>query len=111
MKGRRLARWLVVGGVALAFAAGAQAQVKKKEDVDWALTGKIVSVDLAGKLLNLQEAGDGPVQSVAVDDKTTIMKGDAKIGLSDLKKGWHVAVDGDDREGRKVATYIEVVDE
>jgi len=71
--------------------------------------GAAQTIDTAGKTLTLKGAnGEGGVYSV--NEKTTIMSGDKKIALGDLKKGWRVAVNGDKLGGKNVATYMEVVE-
>jgi hypothetical protein len=95
--------------LAIALAAAASAQVIKDEAVDTADTGKIVAVDAAAKTFMLEGAeGERGVYQVNAD--TTIMGGDKELALSDLRAGMHVVVDVDRREGRKIATYVEIVD-
>ena len=85
------------------------AQTREKEAVGFVLTAQIEAIDTAGKTLTLKGAnGEGGVYSV--NEKTTIMSGDKKIALGDLKKGWRVAVNGDKLGGKNVATYMEVVE-
>ena len=108
MKKIRLAALLAL---ALCLAAGAVlAQVKKEEDVDLALTGKISVVDPIAKTIALDGA-NGEHTVVAVNDKTTIMSGDKKLKLDGLHKNDWVAVDADRHGATVTATYIEVVDD
>jgi hypothetical protein len=85
------------------------AQTREKEAVSFVLTAQIESIDERAKSLTLKGAnGEGGVY--VVNDKTTIMSGNKKIALGDLKKGWRVAVNGDSVGGKNVATYMEVVE-
>jgi hypothetical protein len=95
--------------LAIAMAAAASAQVIKDEAVDTADTGKIVAIDARAKTFTL-EGAEGEHGVYQVNDDTTIMSGDKEVALSDLRAGMHVVVDVDRREGRKIATYVEVVD-
>jgi hypothetical protein len=95
--------------LSLGLAGLAGAQAVKEEKVGLALTGEIVSVDTEGAMLQVKEAS-GDATIFTVDEHTTIMNGDQKITLSDLRQGWQVAVDGDRAQGKPVASYIEVVD-
>lgn len=104
---RALIPTLVAG---LAIAAGAQAQPVQNEEVGIAFTGKVTSVDAKARTLSLLGA-NGEKGVFHVDDKTTIMSGDKDVALSDLQEGEWVSVDADTRDGRKVATYVEVVEE
>jgi hypothetical protein len=104
--------WIAVGALAaLVIAAAGSAQVREKESVDFAVTGEIMAVDAEAQTLTVKGANDdGGVYHV--NDKTTIMSGDRKIGLDDLTPGWRVTLNGDSGlDGKtKTATYIEVVD-
>ncbi len=107
----RGARALVPTLMALALAAGAQAQPVQDEKASTAFTGEVTSVD--AKAMTLQVRGvDGEKGSFHVSAKdTTIMSGDEKVALSSLHEGDWIAIDSDTRGGRKVATYIEVVED
>jgi len=96
--------------VALLQGPAALAQVgEAKEGADFAMTGAVEAVDAAKHTLTLAGANrEGGV--LDVDPKATLENGDRKIGLGDLKPGWRVVVNGDVRSGRKVVTYLEVVD-
>ena len=86
-----------------------QAQVEKKETAGWASTGKITSIDAAAGMVEIEEAnGTGTV--FTCDAKTTIMSGAKQVEIGDLKKGMQVVVNGDMRDGKRVATYLEAVD-
>ena len=93
----------------LALAPVAGSQTREKEAVNFVLTAQIESIDTAGKTLTLKGA-NGEGGTYLVNDKTTIMNGNKKIALGDLKKGWRVAVNGDTTAGKNVATYMEVVE-
>lgn len=105
-------RWLglaVLAGLTLFVATTASAQEIKKEAMDRSASGEIVAIDAAARSITLKGANDdGGV--FYLNDETTIMSGDKKLGFGDLKKGQWVALDSDDHEGREVVTYLEVVD-
>jgi len=94
----------------LVAAAPAFAQTIKDETVNAAVSGKITAVDTSARTLTVVEA-TGEAHTVSVDGKTTIMSNDKNIGLDGLHTGEWVAVDSDRRDGKSVATYIEVVDD
>ncbi|MGH0038206.1 MAG: hypothetical protein ACQGVK_24510 [Myxococcota bacterium] len=102
-----------IGALLLVLAVGAgvsQAQTLKQEDVQRALSGLVVSLDDEAGTLHVKGAnGEGGV--FFVNDDTTIMNGPKKVGLSDLKAGWRVALDADAKGHRWIATYIEVIEE
>lgn len=86
-----------------------QAQVEKQETVGWASTGKITSIDAATGMIEIEEEnGTGTV--FTCDAKTTIMSGAKQVEIGDLKKGMQVVVNGDMRDGKRVATYLEAVE-
>lgn len=87
----------------------ASAQTVKKETADFLMTGEIVVVDAAAKLITLKGA-NGESGVYKVNDATTIMNGNAKIPLSGLQKGAQIAINGDNVSGENIATYIEVVE-
>lgn len=92
-----------------ALAPRAPAQTRVDEAVNFVLTAEIDSIDVKAKTLTLKGAnGEGGVY--AVNDETTLMNGDKKVALGDLKKGWRVAVNGDKSSGKNVVTYLEVVE-
>ena len=95
---------------ALALAGPARAQVGEQEEAaDFAMTGVVTAVDAAKGTLTLEAANrEGGV--LDVDPKAMLENGDQKIGLGDVKKGWRVVVNGDLRGGKKVVTYLEVVE-
>ena len=96
--------------VSLLLGGAAVAQVgETKEGADFALTGAVKAVDAAKHTLTLEAANqEGGV--LAVDPKALLENGDQKIGLADVKVGWRVVVNGDVRAGKRVVTYLEVVD-
>ena len=104
------ARWLGMV-VAAAFLATnlASAQTVKKETADFLMTGEIVVVDATAKLITLKGA-NGENGVYKLNDATTIMSGNAKIPPSSLQKGARIAINGDNKTGENVATYIEVVE-
>ena len=94
---------LLLGGRALAQVGEAT------EGADFALTGAVKAVDAAKHTIALEGANqEGGV--LEVDPKAELENGDRKIGLGDVKPGWRVVVNGDVRAGKKVVTYLEVVD-
>jgi hypothetical protein len=102
----------VLCSVALLLAASgiyAQPREEQSTDVGGQVTGEITAIDSAAKTLTVKGANkDGGVY--LTNSYTTIMNGDKNISLSDLKKGWHVAVTSDQKSGKNVAQYITVVD-
>ena len=105
---RRLA--LLATALALLVGGAAVAQVgEPKEAADFAMTGVVKAVDAAKRTLTLEAANrEGGV--LEVDPKAMLENGDQKLGLADVKVGWRVVVNGDVRAGKKVVTYLEVVD-
>jgi hypothetical protein len=104
---RRIA--FVFAAALLIVALSANAQTVKKETADFLMTGKIVVVDAAAKLITL-EGANGEKGVYKVNDATTIMSGNAKIPLSGLQTGSRIAINGDNKSGENIATYIEVVE-
>jgi hypothetical protein len=95
----------------LLAATGVSAQPRQEQstDVGGQVTGEIIAIDNAAKTLSVKGANnDGG--TYMTNSYTTIMNGDKTVGLSDLKKGWHVAVTSDKKDGKNVAQYITVVD-
>lgn len=105
----RVRRLGFVFAAALLTVTLANAQTVKKETADFLMTGKIVVVDAASKLITL-EGANGEKGVYKVNDATTIMSGNAKIPLSGLQKGSRIAINGDNTSGENIATYIEVVE-
>jgi precorrin-6B methylase 2 len=94
---------------ALLVATFVNAQTVKKETADFLMTGKIVAIDAASKLITL-EGANGEKGVYKVNDATTIMNGNAKIALGGLQAGSRIAINGDNKTGENIATYIEVVE-
>jgi Cu/Ag efflux protein CusF len=95
--------------ILLVGAGGTHAQVRQQQSTNAAVTGEITAIDNAAKTLTVKGANkDGGVY--VTNSSTTIMNGDKSVGLSDLKRGWHVAVTFDQENGKNVAQYISVVD-
>jgi hypothetical protein len=96
----------------LALAAtGVYAQPREEQstDVGGQVTGEIMAIDNTAKTLTVKGANkDGG--TYVTNRYTTIMNGDKAVGLTDLKKGWHVAVTSDKKDGKNIAQYITVVD-
>ena len=111
MSSMRSARGAALGlGLALLFGAVAAAQVgETKEAADFAMTGAVKAVDAAKRTLVL-DAANQEGGALEVDPKALLENGDQKIGLADVKVGWRVAVNGDVRAGKRVVTYLEVVE-
>ena len=95
---------------ALLFAAVAAAQVgEPKEAADFAITGEVKAVDVAKRTLVL-DAANQEGGSFDVDPKALLENDDRPIGLADVKVGWRVVANGDVRAGKRVVTYLEVVE-
>ena len=93
----------------LVLAAASPAQPREQQSTNAAVTGEVTAIDTAAKTLTVKGANhDGGVY--VTNSTTTIMNGDKAIGLGALKKGWHVAVTSDNKDGKNVAQYITVVD-
>ena len=87
----------------------AQPRQEQSTDVGGQVTGEIMAIDTAAKTLTVKGANnDGG--TYVTNAYTTIMNGDKTIGLGDLKKGWHVAVTSDRKDGKNLAQYVTVVD-
>lgn len=80
-----------------------------KETADFAMTGTVEAVDAAKGTITLKGA-EGEGGTLAVDPKAELKNDAATIALGDVKAGWQVTVNGDLRDGKKVVTYLEVVD-
>lgn len=99
--------WVVL--LAMTLSSAGFAQVRKTESVDKADTGKIEGIFLPAKTISIRGAnGEGGLYHL--NDETTIMSGDKKLTMSDLKVGDWISVDSDEHRGSHIATYIEVVD-
>jgi len=97
--------------VLLLAATGIHAQPRQEQstDVGGQVTGEIMAIDNAAKTLTVKGSNnDGG--TYATNSYTTIMNGDKAIGLTDLKKRWHIAVTSENKFGKYVAQYITVVD-
>jgi plastocyanin len=93
------------------LATVAQAQPVQDEEVGTAFTGKVLSVDAKAGTLSVHGAnGEEGVFHVDAKD-TTIMSGSEEVALSALHEGDWISIDADTRDGRKLATYIEVVED
>ncbi|MBW2422030.1 MAG: hypothetical protein JRH19_26075 [Deltaproteobacteria bacterium] len=110
MQASRMALLLLAAFSLLVVAAACSAQVeeKEKESVEFAVTGEVRAVEVEEKVLVVSGANnDGGV--FLLDDKTTIKSGAKKIKLEQLQKGMQVAVDAKIKDGKLIATYVEVV--
>jgi len=118
MPPRRLALLALV--TLFALASPSLAQVGEQEEAaDFSMTGTVKAVDPAKSMISLrganQEGG-----TFEVDPKARLKNEHETIQLKDVKPGWQVVVNGDVRGdvvvkgdvrgGRKVVTYLEVVD-
>jgi len=100
---------VLVSLLALCLAPAAFGQVIEKETVNTAVTGKVTAIDEAAGTITVKGANkDGG--TFVVDSDTTLMSGAENIKLKDLKVGWHVVLDADQKGDIQRATYIEVVD-
>jgi hypothetical protein len=104
----RISTLMAVLVVGLAIAGAGAAQVRTKEKVGFAVTGEITAIDVAAKSLTVKSTNDEGVV-YAVNDTTNIMSGSKKLAFGDLKKGWHVVMNGQDAGATKVVTYLKVV--
>lgn len=96
-------------GFALAIAAGAQPL--QQEQAGTAFTGELTAVDASAGTISARGA-NGEQGIFEIDENaTTIMSGSQKVGLQGLHVGEWVAIDAEQRGSRKVATYVEVVDD
>ena len=96
---------------ALLVAAPVLAQVGEQEEAaSFAMTGAVKAVDAAKRTITIDAPNrEGGVLDV---DPKAMLQNDARaIGLADVKPGWRVVVNGDLRGGKRVVTYLEVVDE
>lgn len=100
--------WIVL--CLTAWVGSTQAQVIAEETINVAVTGKITAVSATAKTITVKGANeDGGI--FVVNDKTTIMSdGPEQLDFSALKVGQHAAVDANTKDGKQVATYIEIVD-
>jgi hypothetical protein len=106
----RLVRGALASVFLFGIASAALAQEgEEKEGADFSMSGLVKAVDAAGSKITLEGANqEGGV--LDVDPKAMLENGDQKIKLADVKVGWRVAVNGDLRGGKKVVTYLEVVE-
>jgi hypothetical protein len=92
----------------LVLVVAAQAQVREKEKVNIVATGDIIAIDVGAQQLTVKSTLDeGLVYQV--DAAATILKGSAKLALSDLQVGWNVAMNGHRTGDTRLVTYIKVV--
>lgn len=110
MSHRRAVSWSVTLFVATSLASGAGAQSVQNEKVGVAFTGEVTAVDASAKTISVSGA-NGEKGVFQIDDKTTIMSSSQKVGLSGLHVGEWISIDADQQHGKKVATYVEVVDD
>jgi hypothetical protein len=106
---QRASAWFLALSILVLGASGAFAQKIQKEAATAGVTGKIMKVSPGEKTLTV-DGPDDDGEIYWVDDKASIMNGDKKITLGDLKVGWTVVLNFDKADVKRVATYIEVVD-
>jgi hypothetical protein len=106
----RLARGALVCVFLLGLGSLASAQVgEQKEAADFSMSGVVKAVDPVKSTITLEGANEeGGV--LEVDPKAELRNQEQAVKLGDVKVGWRVAVDGDLRAGKKVVTYLEVVE-
>lgn len=92
----------------LAWASAVQAQPREEEKVNIAVTGDITALDAAARKITVKSTVDEGVV-YEVDAAATIMSGDQKVALGDLKVGWNVAMNGHRHQDERLITYIKVV--
>lgn len=93
----------------IALASSGQAQKDVDRNESGAVSGKVLSVDAENMSFQIQEA-DGTRWTFRTNGDTTYKTEDKAIGLSDLKKGWSVAVNYDETETGNLALFVEVTD-
>jgi len=103
-----IARVLVPAFVSLA-ALFALPRAAAADDAPTSATLEVVTYDSRANNVTLKDE-TGREIVYQVDDKTQIQSGKSKIALSELKKGSRVAIRGDKKGNKTVATSIEVVD-
>jgi len=92
----------------LAAGPPASAQARVEEKANFALTGEILAIDAMKRQITVKGEHDkGGVY--AVDRSATILLGAQKLELTELQKGWHVAMNGHTANGQTLVTYIKVV--
>jgi len=102
----------------LLLATPAPAQPRPIEDANMAETGEIVALDAEARSFTVKDS-EGVETVFVVDPKASVtasQKGDGvemkdEIDFADLAVGQQVALNADLRDGKKVVTYIEVVDD
>lgn len=105
----RLLAALACVGLALTSAPAALGQKLQKEAASGAVSGTVLNTDTSAMLITIDGPNDdGGVYTV--DEKATLLKDKRKIGLGDVQKGWSVAVNFDQRDGKNVVTYLEVTE-
>lgn len=97
---------VLLGSLALANAAFAQARVEEKVNI--AVTGDITALDPEARTITVKSTNDEGVD-YTVDASATIMRGSQTLQLSDLKKGWNVVVNGHRTGDTRLLTMIKVV--
>jgi hypothetical protein len=110
---RRAIRSILTALFAAALMAGCGPGGQEEASVDAgppAMTGEVLTVDAMTRTIELKGAA-GESGAYRVDADAQILSGGSKIEFQDLAPGDRVAVDADERDGRMVATYIEVVEE
>lgn len=109
MSHKRALAFLLGFGVALAAAPAALAQTIQKESASGAVSGTVLNTDTSAMLITI----DGPNDDGGVytlDKEATLMNDKKKIGLADIKNGWSVTVNYDQRDGKNIVTYLEVTE-
>jgi hypothetical protein len=79
---------------------------------DKTVAGKLIRVALTDREIVVISPGPGEEieTTLAVPENTVIMKDQKAIKLDDLKEGQHVVVRTDQRDGKRIATSIQVGD-
>ena len=106
---KRALAWLLGLGLALGTAPGALALPIEKEAASGAVSGTVLNTDTSAMLITI----DGPNDDGGVytlDKDATLLNDKAKIGLGDIKNGWSVTVNYDQRDGKNIVTYLEVTE-
>lgn len=100
----------LVGGLAVVGSTASADAARRVEATDHALTGDVTVVDPIESTLTVRDDG-GQLTTIVVTGDTSVIDGARTTKLADLRPGDRVVVDWDDRTGRNLASYLEVVED
>lgn len=110
MNGRRALVWAIALAVGMACASIASAQAIQKAPAEGGVSGTVTAVNAAESTIRVKGPNDDG-SLYRVDPAASILNGDTKIKLADIKTGWSVTVTYDEPEkGNYVAKLITVDD-